>query len=219
MAPAVNKWWYLLQVLYIWRLPLVDAVRMSVTTFAVLTPAGWGEGRKAKTLQIFLLNQYISVQDNLFLSNSNLHTSFNTPLAGLALWYVFSRLDSFASMMSKFRTFLTISWKLCPNVAIYELCGGVDSIFTYYFGKNRRMKTLPTAVATYDQKNRIVWRWVNISPKPFQPGKKNVNVHPSTAATASAGAFNTSLWLIVPLDRMRRVAIYCMCNSCRTLSH
>jgi hypothetical protein len=71
------------------------------------------------------------------------------------------------------------------------------------------MKTLPTAVAIYDQKNRIVWRWVNVSHKPFQPGKKNVNVHPSTAATASAGAFNTSLWLIVLLDRVQRSAINC----------
>ena len=112
-------------------------------------------------------------------------------------------------MTSKFRTLLTISWKLCPNVAIYELCGGVYSTFTYYFGKNSRMKTLPTAVVIYDQKNRIVWRWVNISPKPFQPGKKNVNVHPSTAATASTGAFNTSLWLIVPLDRVQRSTINC----------
>jgi hypothetical protein len=85
----------------------------------------------------------------------------------------------------------------------------VYSIFTYYFGKNRRMKALRTAVAIYDQENRIVWRWVNISPKPFQPGKKNVNVHPFTAATASAGAFNTSLWLIVSLHRMRRGAINC----------
>jgi hypothetical protein len=112
-------------------------------------------------------------------------------------------------MTSKFRTLLTISWKLCPNVAIYDLCGGVYSIFTYYFGKNRRMKTVPTAVAIYDQQNRIVWRWVNISPKPFQPGKNNVNVHPSTAATASAGAFNMSLWLIALLDRVQRSAINC----------
>jgi hypothetical protein len=71
------------------------------------------------------------------------------------------------------------------------------------------VKTFPTAVAIYDQKNRIIWRWVNISPKPFQPGKKNVNDHPSTAATASAGAFNTSPWLIVLLDRVQRKATNC----------
>jgi hypothetical protein len=45
--------------------------------------------------------------------------------------------------------------------------------------------------------------------KPFQPGKINVNVHPSTAATASAGVFNRSVWLIVPVERIKRVAIYC----------
>ena len=64
-------------------------------------------------------------------------------------------------------------------------------------------------MAIYDQKNRIVWRWVKTSPKPFQPDKKNVNVHPSTVATASAGACNTSLWSIVPLDAMRRGAMNC----------
>jgi hypothetical protein len=58
-------------------------------------------------------------------------------------------------------------FKFGSNVAIYELCGGVYSIFAYLFCKNRRMKTLPTAVAINDQTNRIVWRWVNISPKPF----------------------------------------------------
>jgi hypothetical protein len=60
-------------------------------------------------------------------------------------------------MTSKFRTLLSISWKLGPNVAIYDLCGGVYSIFTYYFGKNRGMKPLPTGVAIYDQHNRIAW--------------------------------------------------------------
>jgi len=102
-------------------------------------------------------------------------------------------LDYFSSITSKFRRLLTILWNLCPNVAIYEPCGVVYRIFAHYFGKNMGMKTLPTVVATYDHMNRIVWRLMNISPKLFQPGKKNVNVHPSTAATASAGACTTSL--------------------------
>ena len=62
----------------------------------------------SKTLKIFLLNWYIPVQDNSFLSNSNLHTSLNTSFTGLALWYVFSGLDYFSSITSRFRTLLTL---------------------------------------------------------------------------------------------------------------
>ena len=37
--------------------------------------------------------------------------------------------------------------------------------------------------------------------------QERCQVHPSTAATASAGAFNTSLWIIVPIKIMTRGAI------------
>ena len=65
--------------------------------------------QKSQNIKKFLLNLYIPAQDNSFFSNSNLQTSMNTSLTGLALLYVSSRLDSFSSMTSKFRALLTNS--------------------------------------------------------------------------------------------------------------
>jgi hypothetical protein len=53
---------------------------------AVPTPAGWEmyftwEGRKSVSLEKFIVNGYISVQENLFLSRTILYTLMNASLA------------------------------------------------------------------------------------------------------------------------------------------
>lgn len=68
---------------------LVDGVQMPVAPMSeqtVSTPGGWEmyftwEGRKSVSLEEFLFSGNISVQENLFLSSTILHTLMNASLA------------------------------------------------------------------------------------------------------------------------------------------
>lgn len=175
---------------------------MSVTsrlTFAVCGISFTCECRKSKTLKNISIQSVYSVQCNLPTQNPN--TLINASLSRYATSYSLAPKPGFLLVYDEqVSDALRRLWNFCPEVVTFEHCGGVHSMFIYYFGQNGRIKPLWLLWLS------TVWRaglsgdgWTYFADRFSEARETLMFIHP-VSWTASAGAFNAILCLIVSLE-------------------
>ena len=121
--------------------------------------------RPARSQSLYRLSYPAHCKITCYLQSADFNECITHNICYVILFYPLARISShpWRKNFWRFELFLVLS----RGCNLWALWWSVKHIHIFVRGKNRRMKNLPTAVAIWDQKNMIVWRWVNISSKPF----------------------------------------------------